>query len=79
MSDPRKIHLADQLGADLRLTAKMLGEYRAELVAQGFPPHEIQSLVEHCARVLLPEGWYIEESGPQGIVLDVFDEEPPDP
>ena len=68
MSDMRKVHLADQIGAGLRLNAKMLGEYRAELVAQGLPEVEIRLLVIQAAGVLLP-----------GKAVQLFDETDPQP
>lgn len=65
MTDPRKIHLADQLGCDLRLIAKMLGEYRAELKTEGFTDVEILELVKHAAAVLLPSiSWHTIEGTP---------------
>ena len=68
MSDMRKVHLADQIGASLRLNAKMLGEYREELVAQGLTEVEIRLLVIQAAGVLLP-----------GKSVQLFDETDPQP
>lgn len=71
MSDPRKTHLADQLGASLRHTAKMLGEYRDELLAQGFPEEQVARMVERLEGLLLPEEGLLrlERPGASTIVI----------
>lgn len=52
MSDPLRTHLADQFGAQMRLTARILGEYRRELAAQGFTRDEITALCIDLQRTL---------------------------
>lgn len=52
MSDPLRTHLADQFGAQMRMTARILGEYRRELQAQGFTMDEIAALCIELQRLL---------------------------
>ncbi len=42
--DPSVVHKADQMGAGLRLQARILAGYRQELEAQGFTPVEALEL-----------------------------------
>lgn len=57
----RKIHIADQLGMDMRLTAQMLGAYRDELLKQGMTSEEVHDLVCHAAAVLFGAVWEEED------------------
>lgn len=52
-SDPRAVHNADQLGAHLRLAAKILGEYLDELLAQGFSRDEALTLCMEMQAMLI--------------------------
>jgi hypothetical protein len=53
VTDPRLVHLADQLGAALHALPPMLRQYYDALIRAGFEPAEALHLVTDLQRVVL--------------------------